>query len=188
VTVDGKRYWDRNAPGHADAVEKVAAEIADYTHEVPATLPRYKGVQVPPGVHEDDAGALLDAAAKLGASEERAQELLDYAAGIAPAPAVSPIEMSPEEAEGELRRRWGSDYGRRMDLARAAVFARPGVGSWLVDTGLGNHPEVIAAFVKMGARARLQELRADPAYMNASHARHADLVREVSRLYAVTEA
>ena len=75
-------------------------------------------------------------------------------------------DIQEEEAEGyqqsikdlevestiELQREWGKNFDGNMDYAKRAYaqFASPGLSEVLDNTGLGNHPEMIRAFSKIG--------------------------------------
>ena len=52
----------------------------------------------------------------------------------------------------ELQREWGKNFDGNMDYAKRAYsqFASPELSQVLDNTGLGNHPEVIKAFSKIG--------------------------------------
>ena len=53
----------------------------------------------------------------------------------------------------ELKREWGADYDGRLDQAQRAFgqFASPEFSALMDETGLGNHPELVKAFAKIGA-------------------------------------
>ena len=51
-----------------------------------------------------------------------------------------------------LQKEWGKNFEGNMDYAKRAYsqFATPGLSEVLDETGLGNHPEMIRAFSKIG--------------------------------------
>jgi len=57
------------------------------------------------------------------------------------------------DSQIELKREWQQNYDARLDQAQRAFaqFSTPEFNQIMDDTGLGNHPEVIKAFAKIGA-------------------------------------
>jgi len=96
--------------------------------------------------------------AELGIAPAAAQKLVDLQAGL--------IRSQSEEARQNAEttaRAWantaatdreygGSDFARNAGLARQALqaFATPDLVGLLDQTGLGNHPELIRAFYRVG--------------------------------------
>jgi len=121
--------------------------------------------------------------------------------------------MEKAEMEGfkALQKEWGGDYDKNMDFARRAFgrYASPEALELMETTGLGNHPEILKIFSKIGeqlseeqllpgnasgfgqspgdAEASLRERMNDPefrnALINAHHPNHKEAVAEKSRLY-----
>lgn len=102
--------------------------------------------------------------------------------------------------EAELRREWGSNYDRHMDLANRAirVFGGPEAVRALIETGAGRHPAIVRAFARIGAalaedvpppshaRQEIERLKADPefqaAFLNRMHPGHDAAVAKMLRL------
>ena len=109
---------------------------------------------------------------------------------------------------GELRQEYGTAYDERIAVARNAIreFGTPALAEILNSSGLGNHPEVVRAFVKAGialgkggqfkegeqagnfgttpdmAKIQIAEVRAHPGLMDPTHAEHAVLQQKLTRL------
>ena len=117
------------------------------------------------------------------------------------------LEKMREEGEKALRSEWGPAYDQHVELAARAAMELGGeeLIQFLDETGLGNSPELIKAFAKVGklladdtlapgispgrwgmtpaqARKELADLRSDPAFDDPSHPKHEELVRRIEEL------
>jgi hypothetical protein len=115
-----------------------------------------------------------------------------------------------QSVEEELRREYGGAYDRNIALAHRAVKHLGGdeTLAYLEETGLGNHPGLIKAFVQAGqmlaedrhisgdvdglmgpqqAKDKWESIQADPkhAYWDATNPGHEAAVREVERLFQI---
>jgi len=107
---------------------------------------------------EDDEG-VLDGYKQFshnnGLSQEQAENILGLYNEIQEEEAGE-NEQSIKDLEVQttinLQREWGRNYDGNMDYAKRAYaqFASPGLSEVLDNTGLGNHPEMIRAFSKIG--------------------------------------
>jgi hypothetical protein len=113
--------------------------------------------QSPQGAEFDDKvlGVYSDVARELDLSQEDAQKLLDK---VAPA-----LQERALERQGMMRTEWadqaradqeigGDAFDANLDVANQALarFASPDFINLLQESGLGNHPEMIRAWVKVG--------------------------------------
>jgi len=111
------------------------------------------------------------------------------------------------EAERALRSEFGAGYDAKVTVAARAVqhFGGQGLVEHLNASGLGNHPEMIKAFAKIGsmmgedsfkggrpggfglspeeAKAESARLMASDAYKNKHHPEHELAVRKMSELF-----
>ena len=118
------------------------------------------------------------------------------------------ISMSTKnEAEAALRSEWGKDFDSNATVARRVVEKFGGKDAIEAFGELGNKPAVMKflsnlgktisedSFVGVGsidlstdatgAKARIKEISADPDFMDINSPRHAGLVEENTRLFAV---
>lgn len=88
-------------------------------------------------------------------------------------------EESKVQAQHALQREYGSRYDAKVQLAKAALaqFADPDYIKYLDETGLGNDPRTIRAWVKIGEE-RLGETRLKGTAPQAPN--HADLDRAIA--------
>jgi len=107
---------------------------------------------------EDDEGILdnyKEFAHEVGLSQHQAESVLGAYETIQEEEAEN-FQQSIKDLEVnstiELQREWGKNFDGNMDYAKRAYaqFASPQLSEILDDTGLGNHPEVIKAFSKIG--------------------------------------
>lgn len=106
-----------------------------------------------------------------------------------------------------LKKEWGVDFDRRLKLAQATVaeFGGEELQKYLSETGYGNDPMLVKAFYKISeqfgedkfkgvaegiggltpdsAMKRINEINADPAFMDKSHPKHDELIAERSRMF-----
>ena len=93
---------------------------------------------------------------QLGLTQDQAQNMLDLYASVQEEQNQANDQATADFAVNsqiELKREWGADYDGRLDQAQRAFgqFATPAFSELMDSTGLGNHPEVVKAFAKIGA-------------------------------------
>jgi hypothetical protein len=118
-------------------------------------------------------------------------------------------EVTEKQATDNLKSEWGSAYDSKLKAAQAAVnhYGDDGLTSFLDETGLGNNPNLIKAFAKMGeslsedsftdgnsnkfgitpqdAQAQINSIMADSKhpYHDKYNPSHTNAVSEVQRLF-----
>lgn len=168
--------------------------------------------ELPQGVNYDEAfeKAALPIAHKLGLTPAQVQGLLDFYAGHQAQSFQGVMRNRVEEetqSAGLLRQEWGGAYDAKV--AQAARAARYFGGQELIEflnqSGVGNNPELVRAFAKIGsmmsedslkigrahgfsitpeeARREANKLMASPAYTNRDHPEHASSVEQVQQLF-----
>ncbi len=116
----------------------------------------YDGLSLPDGMSVDADGlaAFKSLAAENGLSPDMAQKLVDFQAGrMAQAQKTHQTAIAQWAKDAQADREFGgADFQRNSGLASQAVraFASPELVSLLNDTGLGNHPELIRTFWRIG--------------------------------------
>jgi len=143
------------APAAATPAETPAARDPD-----PAAPIRYDDLVLPEGLTADaeTSAAFQTLAAEAGLSREAAQRLVDLQAGL-----IRKQGSAARQAAQDTARAWardaaadseygGADFARNAGLARQALqsFATPALVDLLDQSGLGNHPELIRAFYRVG--------------------------------------
>tara|TARA_R100001530_G_scaffold95823_2_gene66672 strand:- start:326 stop:1219 length:894 start_codon:yes stop_codon:yes gene_type:complete len=108
----------------------------------------------------------------------------------------------------QLHEKYGNAYDERIAAGRRAVieFGGEELANWLTETGAGNHPMLVDAFVEAGmkigetgqfkegrnanfgitpqdAKDEISALRANPALMDKSHAEYQKLNDRLTQLY-----
>mgnify|MGYP003126241637 FL=1 len=114
----------------------------------------------------------------------------------------------------ELQQEWGDKFNHNLEMARRAFmnFATPEAVKVLEETGMGNHPELLKVFAKIGevlaedsvlpgtnnavlggmnpasAQTQINELMSDvefrKAYQDGYHPGHKDAVEKMTKLYS----
>lgn len=128
----------------ADNANTPTGETVEYEFEVP------EGVEADAEVLEEFKGLARD----LKLSQEDAQKLADLSAKV---------EVKRQEAFKAQQVQWidaaktdkefgGEQFAENLAVAKRALdaFAPPEMRQLLTDSGLGNHPEVIRCFVRIG--------------------------------------
>ena len=106
----------------------------------------------------DDDGALDDYrefAHQAGLTQDQAENVLNLYSDISEdeeAQRIKSIEDLGLDSKINLQKEWGKNYDGKIDMATRAFaqFSSPELKSIMNDTGLGNHPEMIRAFSKIG--------------------------------------
>ena len=62
------------------------------------------------------------------------------------------VKTKASQAEAKLKEEWGDEYVAKQDMAKEALrqYASEEFLEYIDQTGLGNHPELIKAFAKIG--------------------------------------
>lgn len=168
--------------------------------------------ELPQGVAYDEAfeKAALPIAHKLGLTPSQVQGLLDfYAAHQSQSfqTAVRGRLDDETQAVGLLQQEWGGAYDAKVaQAARAArYFGGEPLIQFLNQSGMGNNPELVRAFAKVGsmmtedtlkigrshgfsitpdeARREANKLMASPAYTSRDHPEHDSVVEQVQQLF-----
>lgn len=140
----------------------------------PKTADEYKfePAKLPEGLPYDEAleGKFKTAAHMAGLTNKQAHMLRDmFAAYQAESytSAQTEYKATREQSEQELQRELGSAYEPYVKAAKVALneYADPKFIAWLEQSGLGNHPEMIRIFGKIGKETlgdtKLQQGSAD---------------------------
>jgi hypothetical protein len=168
------------------------------------------GYEFPEGaVPEALAQPLREKAHSLGLSKTQTAEL----AGWYAEQRAAEMQQLGQQALTTLKAEWGKTFDDQLHAAKKALreVGGEGVMKVLDETGLGNHPEIIKMFAKLGAergeaglkggaqgnmagalapaeaQARIAEKQRDPefmkAYLDKNAPTHAQAVEEMKRLY-----
>lgn len=149
--------------GQTESAES-ATESKDSTEAKAEAVPEKYEFTMPEGV-EMDSEMLAEfepIAKELGLSQEKAQKLVDIQIkSLQKLQAAHEIQQ--EEAFKEMTTQWataakadseygGAKFNENLSVAQKALkqFASEGLIEYLNSSGLGNHPEVIRTFVKVG--------------------------------------
>lgn len=149
--------------GQTESAES-ATESKDSTEAKAEAVPEKYEFTMPDGV-EMDSEMLAEfepIAKELGLSQEKAQKLVDIQIkSLQKLQAAHEIQQ--EEAFKEMTTQWataakadseygGAKFNENLSVAQKALkqFASEGLIEYLNSSGLGNHPEVIRTFVKVG--------------------------------------
>ena len=166
------------------------------------------------GNDSEEMNDFREAAFELGLTQNQAHNLLEKVAENAQneqAKHNEALEQAEMQGFKQLQKDWGGDYDKNMDYARRAFgrYASPEALELMENTGLGNHPEMLKLFSKIGeqlseeqllpgnasgfgqspgdAESTLRERMNDPefrnALINAHHPNHKEAVAEKSKLY-----
>jgi hypothetical protein len=154
--------------------------------------------------------AALPIAHKLGLTPQQVQGLLDFYAGHQSQSFQSSLKGrldDESQSVGLLQQEWGPSYNTKVaQAARAArYFGGQPLIEFLNQSGVGNNPELVRAFAKIGsmmtedslkigraqgfsitpeeARREAQKLMAKEAYTNRNHPEHAATLEHVQQLF-----
>lgn len=152
----------------AEPVQSDVAATPEAAPSAPAAEPaadagqpvEYADFNVPEGleIDADVLGSFKEVARELGISQEHAQKLIDLQAGL--------VQKQAEAMQAALTaqaQQWadavkadkdlgGERYDATVTAAAKAVerFGTPELRTLLNETGLGNHPEMVRAFYRIG--------------------------------------
>ena len=96
-----------------------------------------------------------DAVHKIGLTQDQATNMLQLYAAVDNEQSKASDRANADfavESQIELKREWGVDYDSKIDMAQRAFaqFATPEFSKIMDETGIGNHPELLKAFSKVG--------------------------------------
>lgn len=149
----------KEAPAEGDASKPADGKTADKPAESAAPA-EYTDFKVPEGV-VIDAAALTefkDTAKELGLTQEQAQKVADLGTKQAQSFAAQ-LAQSQKDAAAQWATETTSDkeiggdaLPENLAIAKKALdtYGTPALKALLVKSGLGNHPEIIRTFVKVG--------------------------------------
>lgn len=161
------------------------------------------------GLDNDFINKMRSAAHKIGMNQTQFNEWTNFfeqEALAATGDAEESVVVDQQVAMQELSAIWKQDTDKNIEVARRAQteLAQPGLAKFLNDTGLGDHPEMVQLFYKMGnvlleptklvgsgqndstdaVKAEIASLMANPAYTSKNHPEHKILVDKVTQLYS----
>lgn len=140
-------------------------------------------VKFPEGVVTDEAllGKFLPIAKELGLKSDGAQKLVDLFAETQAAAQTRHMEQITQWAEQAKADKeiGGPAFDANLAVAKKALdrLSSPGLKEMLIKTGLGNHPDMIRAFVKVGKLISEDRLPGGGASQEAGPSRE-DLIKE----------
>jgi hypothetical protein len=141
----------------SDAEQAAADEKAGDAEGKPEGAPEKYELQTPEGMQFDDqvVGAFSEVAKDLGLSQEAAQKILDKVGPVmAERQAETLTAASKEWAEAsKADKEFGGDkLNENLAVAKKAMdqFASPELRTLLNESALGNNPEVIRMFYRVG--------------------------------------
>ena len=157
---------DKLAKSYVNAVKKIGGE-PDNLISIPKEGESWDGLYNQLGRPErsdgydfgaDDEGTLDDFkefAHQTGLSQNQAENVLSLFSDIQEEEekqrkqSIDDLKLSSEQ---DLQKEWGKNYDGKVDMATRAFaqFSSPELRSIMNDTGLGNHPEMIKVFAKIG--------------------------------------
>ena len=96
-----------------------------------------------------------DAVHKIGLTQDQATNMLQLYAAVEQEQSKAGDKANADFAVNsqiELKREWGVEYDSNIDMAQRAFaqFATPEFSKIMDETGIGNHPELLKAFSKVG--------------------------------------
>ena len=114
-------------------------------------LEKVEGVEIP----AEAAKSFNETAHKLGLSQRQAAGLMDYYQKLSGESAGQIAQMQSQDREAsvaDLRKEFGAAFDERLSQAKDAVkhFGGDQLLQVLDETGLGNNPDLVKAFAKIG--------------------------------------
>ena len=180
---------------------------------LPDSVDKYE-IQVAGGeaLDQEFFGGFKKAAHEAGVLPTQAQKIFDWYGKEAVRQgeaATQAAQTNVNEKVEELKKDWGGAYEAKVKAAQAAVahFTDTDFKEYLDESGLGNDPNLIKTFAKIGetltedqfkesgpvklgttptdAQAQINTVMGDPnhAYHNKNHPNHKNAVAEVQRMY-----
>lgn len=155
-------------PPEGDAEEGSSGDDAGGEGDASVT---YEDFTLPEGM-EIDSGALERASAvfsELGVGQEDAQKLVDIAADMQQSWAQQAADARNQlvsDWENQTRNLPGfkENFDESVSIANAALtkFGTPELKEFLIESGLGNHPELVKTFFKIGSMTQEDDLSGKP--------------------------
>ena len=192
-----------------DVLSKLGRPDTPEGYELPKPA-EDSNIQLPEGMDQ----AYAKKAHELGLTNKQARDLFGWYIEDVAEPEFSQVterlQNQAKEAETQLRKEFGNAVDDKVADAQRAVRTYGGdeMLSKLAQTGLGNDPEVVKMFAKLGsslredtvggssapagrtpdqAQAEISQKMADPAfrqtYFNGSQPGHDEAVQQIQRLY-----
>ena len=157
---------DKLAKSYVNAVKKIGGDPANLV-----SLPQegeswdnfYNQTgrpETPEGYEFGEDGGDLDfyrsAVHQIGLTQEQATDMLDLYSSVQEEQNEASEKATADfavDSQIELKREWQQNYDAKLDQAQRAFaqFSTPEFNEIMDETGLGNHPEVIKAFAKIGS-------------------------------------
>lgn len=183
-----------NALGRPETYENY--DMGEYA---PETTEDFRQLAHQIGLNNDQANVLFDAYVNAMAGQQEQEQ--------------SAFEQFEVENTQALQKEWGGSFDKNVELARRAFmnFATPEAVEIMEQTGLGNHPEILKVFSRIGellqedsvlpgsstpvlggmnpaqAQETFNSKMADPefrnAYLDGYHPNHAQAVQEITKLH-----
>lgn len=206
----GEGYKALAAKLGSGATGTVPASAAEYkiTAPVGADGKPVEGIDVEAFVADPLFKGLAERAHAKGVSNETLDFFVGEYLQMIPGVLESNQQLSADEARAELGKVWGDDQAMAKGLTSAARAAKgfaaegdaPGSFDRLM-AKFGNDPDFLAFAAKVGSemaedrpisgdpvaegdwQAQVDGLKADPAYMDGAHPKHAEVVAKVQALY-----
>ena len=175
-------------------------ENYDMGEYAPETTEDFRQLAHQIGLNNDQANVLFDAYVNAMAGQQEQEQ--------------SAFEQFEVENTQALQKEWGGSFDKNVELARRAFmnFATPEAVEIMEQTGLGNHPEILKVFSRIGellqedsvlpgsstpvlggmnpaqAQETFNSKMADPefrnAYLDGYHPNHAQAVQEITKLHS----
>ena len=217
---------DNLAKSYVNAVKKIGGN-PDHLVQIPQEGESrdnfYNAIgrpQTPEGYEFGDDGGQLefyrDASHKLGLSNSQAQGMLKLYAAVEGEQNKQSQKANADfhvNSQIELKREWNVDYDKKLEYAQRVFgqYASPEFKQLMDKTGLGNHPELLKTFSKIGqmlgedqlvvgsgiggqamstveAREEIQRLYADKAfsqsYLNKTDPGHRQATNTMEKLFS----
>ncbi len=174
-------------------------ENYDMGEYAPETTEDFRQLAHQIGLNNDQANVLFDAYVNAMAGQQEQEQ--------------NAFEQFEVENTQALQKEWGGSFDKNVELARRAFmnFATPEAVEIMEQTGLGNHPEILKVFSRIGellqedsvlpgsstpvlggmnpaqAQETFNSKMADPefrnAYLDGYHPNHAQAVQEITKLH-----
>jgi hypothetical protein len=160
-TPEEKTAYDALTPEQKTVKDAELQEAAKAAAKPAGAPEKYADFVMPEGMTMDkEVGEQFAVTAKdLGLSQEQAQKLVDLQAGLvkkqaaaAKEAAQAGFDKTTQEWKDETVKELGADHAAKIAIASKAVtqFGTPALRDTLNTTGLGNHPELVKFFYKIG--------------------------------------
>lgn len=140
------------------SVEDLAKHALDLEGKVPQVPEDYE-VSAPEGVELSDEAVneFKEVAKEAGLTQEQFQKLVQFDADRFQTAQEAAQEQMQEEINQELeslKSEWGNQFDAKVQTAKKALgaVADQGTYEFLDQTGMGNHPQMIKLFARLGER------------------------------------